>query len=1191
MRSYYFKLCLNCNQIISDSRLCSFGICENCLKKLPKTKKQIFSELEREGKLDGFKFYYNAEKEFESFFNFFRKLMKSKPWALQKVWAKRILLNRSFSLIAPTGVGKSTLGMVIALYFSTKGKKSYIILPSAMLVQQVYEKMERLGKKVKKGIRILHYHTGLSGKERKEVIERLKSKDYDILISTEMFLIKNFEVLKKCRFDFIFVDDVDSFLKSPKNIDKILYCLGFENNIIEIGLKLMELIFKSLKVREEKEREIILEQISNLRKKIELFKKNNRVGILVVSGATQKQKHTKRVILFRELLGFDLGFKPQFLRNVKDFYLKGERNGKEAVLKIIKTFGSGCLIFVPFVFGKKYAREVAAFLNEHGVKAYVYEKMEEDILDNFSEGKYDCLVGIASTHSPLARGIDLPERIRYVVFLGVPRFEIELGHREIIPAKLITLSQAIRNFLDEGKKRKLDELIGKLRKLPPLNKEQIEMLRQAFEEQRKLSGFEGYAQKLISEMQEFLKGVITSELIKKIEADERLSLKEKEGKLYLILSDAKAYIQATGRCSRLFAGGISKGASFLLVDDRKAFNDLKERLRYYLEDVEFVEYEEEKAKKWFEKIDEDRKLIKQILSGKISKKVKDYIKVALLVVESPTKAKTIARFFGKPSKRSVEGITVYEVSTGKYVLDVVASMGHLYDLVYSLGIYGVLEKGEKFYPVYDFIKKCKDCGHQFTEYEKCPLCGSENIFSKEDIVKALRKVALEANEIFIGTDADAEGEKIAYDIFCSLHPVNRNIKRLEFHEITKRAILQAIKNKREINYDLVEAQIVRRVEDRWIGFELSQILWKVFKNRRLSAGRVQTPVLGWIIERCKEYKEKVGLLEFWLKGERFIIKNFDSSKPLKDLRIKVKIAEEGEREIQPLPPFTTDSLLRESSKILKFPVDKTMHLAQDLFELGLITYHRTDSTSVSGVGIAIAKEWLNSKGLENFFKPRSWKMEGAHECIRPTRPLDASELRNLIFSGILELPRRLTKEHFALYNLIFKRFLASQMKEVKAKFQRIIFEVEDKKVEEERLIEILEEGFNKMVPLRVREPFEEGIFKPEKVSVRKVPKEYPYSQGDVVNLMKERKIGRPSTYAKIIETLLKRKYVIERKNLLFNTSLGFRVYSFLSEHFSSYVSEEVTRNLEMVMDKIEKGEENYMDVLKNLYEETRKIRG
>ena len=452
-------------------------------------------------------------------------------------------------------------------------------------------------------------------------------------------------------------------------------------------------------------------------------------------------------------------------------------------------------------------------------------------------------------------------------------------------------------------------------------------------------------------------------------------------------------------------------------------------------------------------------------------------------------------------------------------------------------------------------------------------------------------MALEANEIFIGTDADAEGEKIAYDIFCSLHPVNRNIKRLEFHEITKRAILQAIKNKREINYDLVEAQIVRRVEDRWIGFKLSQILWKVFKNRRLSAGRVQTPVLGWIIERCKDYKEKIGLLEFWLKGERFIIKNFDSSKPLKDLRIKVKIAEEGEREIQPLPPFTTDSLLRESSRILKFPVDKTMRLAQDLFELGLITYHRTDSTSVSGVGIAIAKEWLNSKGLENFFKPRSWKMEGAHECIRPTRPLDASELRNLIFSGILELPRRLTKEHFALYNLIFKRFLASQMKEVKAKFQRIIFEVEDKKVEEERLIEILEEGFNKMVPLRVREPFEKGTFKPEKVSVRKVPKEYPYSQGDVVNLMKERKIGRPSTYAKIIETLLKRKYVIERKNLLFNTSLGFRVYSFLSEHFSNYVSEEVTRNLEMVMDKIEKGEENYMDVLKNLYEETRKIRG
>jgi len=1184
-KSYYSKLCLNCSGMISDSRLRALGICENCLERLPATSRGAFSELEKRGRLREYKFYYDARREFERFFDFFRSLLKSRPWSLQKVWAKRVLLGRSFSLVAPTGVGKTTLGMVIALYLSTKNKKSYILVPSAMLVQQVYERMAALARKMRTEPRILHYHSGLGERERRDVLEKLSLGDFDVFISTEMFLVKNFATLRRCKFDFVFVDDIDSFLKSPKNVDKILYCLGFDEGIIKTGLKLIDLILES---SSEAPRST-LERISEMRREIELFKNRNRVGILVVSGATQKQKQTKRVKLFREMLGFDLGFRPRYLRRVKDFYLAQDSGMEEKVLNIVKTFGSGCLVFVPFVCGRKRAKELASFLNEHGIKAYVYEKMEQNILNDFSQGKYDCLVGIASTHSPLARGIDLPERIRYVVFAGVPRFEIELRHDEFLPSALLTLSRAIRNFLDERERRELDELAAKLRKLPPLTKERAERLRRALEQNEKLSGAERRVQQTVMEAQRFLKRVITEELVKRIEADEKISLREREGKLYLILSDAKAYIQATGRCSRLFAGGISRGASFLIIDDKKAFNDLKEKLRYYLEDAEFVRYREREAKRWFEKIDEDRKLLRDVLSGRVSGRIRDYIKVAVLIVESPTKAKTIARFFGTPSKREVEGVTIYEVSTGKYVLDVVASMGHLYDLVFSAGLHGVLERERRFYPVYDFIKRCSSCNHQFTEYDACPNCGSTEIFSKEAIVRALRKIAMEANEIFIGTDADAEGEKIAYDIFCTLYPVNRNIKRLEFHEITRKAILQAISNRREIDYNLVDAQIVRRVEDRWIGFELSQILWRVFGNRKLSAGRVQTPVLGWIIERCRDYRKKINLLEFYLRGEKFSVRNF-RSRYAKGLKVRVRIEREFEREVPPPAPFTTDSLLKEASKVLKFSVEKTMRLAQELFELGLITYHRTDSTSVSGTGMGIAKEWLANKGMENLFKPRAWKKEGAHECIRPTKPLDVSELRALVFSGILALPRQLTWDHFALYNLIFKRFVASQMKEARARYQKVRIEIGSETLEEERMVEISYKGFCEILPLRAKKPLEEGVFIPERIYVRKVPKEYPYSQGDVVALMKERRIGRPSTYAKIVETLLKRRYVTERNGKLFSTPLGFKVYSFLSRHYSDYVSEDVTRTLEIVMDRIERGEEDYMKVLGNLYKEIEKLR-
>ena len=1198
MRAYYNSLCLNCNGRISDERLLKLGLCENCVPSIPQKRKEIFKVLTKENKLWNYKGLLELEKSYEEFSKFFKRAIGQRMWSLQQVWIRRIMLRRSFSLVAPTGVGKTSLGLLYALFISLKNKKSYIIVPTSILVEQLARKVEELAEKLGMDFDFVYYLATMKKREKEECLERIRNGNFKILISTERFLINNFESIRSNNFDFIFIDDVDSFLKSRKNIDKVLICLGFSEEIVNDSLRLLELRKELNKLKKMKaSTKKISKEIERIRKRVEEFKLRNKIGILVVSGATTKAKRTKRVKLFKELLGFELGYLPQFLRNIRDFYKESKELEKDT-LEIIRKFGSGCLIFVPMEKGKAYAKNLAEYLKTNGINSYVYEKMEEDILENFENGFYDCLVGVASFRSPLARGIDLPERIRYVIFAGVPRFEIRLSAKEFNPTKLLTLIKNIREFFDEKTKEKIDDLIAQLKKIIPLSKEMIQKIEEACSNNLSLEGFEGFAQKIIIKTQKFLEKLLTRDLIEKIRKDETISLKEKANEFYLIISDPVAYIQASGRASRLFAGGISRGASILLVDDRKAFNGLVEKLSYFLEDISWESFELKKLARWFKQVDEDRKLIKEISEGKVSKRIKDYIKVALLIVESPTKAKTIAKFFGKPSKRLVGNLTVYETSTGEYILNIVATMGHLYDLIFSEGFHGVLKKENNFYPIYDFIKKCLKCGHQFTEYDSCPKCKSLEIVSKERIVGSLRKIALETNLIFIATDPDAEGEKIAYDLYCSLYPINSKIYRLEFHEITKKAILNAIANKRGINFSLVEAQIVRRIEDRWIGFELSQILWKVFKNRKLSAGRVQTPVLGWIIERTKESWEKKIVLNAKLENNLSIRieepkLEFDFReiyKKAREERAKVEVVKEEIRKVYPLPPYTTDALLKDASLKLNFSVNQTMRIAQDLFECGLITYHRTDSTSVSTFGINLAKDYIQKKFGKEFFVGRSYRKEGAHECIRPTRAIDPAKLKDLIFSGRIRFVKVLSEEHCMLYDLIFKRFMASQMREIEVKYQILKIKVFGNDTSLELAVEIIKEGFNRLVHFEVKRRVESGLYRIIFARIKRAPKAWPFSQGEVVGLMKERKIGRPSTYSKIVQVLLERKYVVERRNKLVNTKLGFKVYNFLIKNYGEYISEEVTRRLEAIMDRIEEGKEAYTNVLNELYAEIMRLK-
>ncbi|MEM3801286.1 MAG: reverse gyrase, partial [Saccharolobus sp.] len=541
-----------------------------------------------------------------------------------------------------------------------------------------------------------------------------------------------------------------------------------------------------------------------------------------------------------------------------------------------------------------------------------------------------------------------------------------------------------------------------------------------------------------------------------------------------------------------YGSTLTTGLSVLFVDNLKLFEILKKKLNLVLDDVEFVPLDLNgdvignlSLDDILTQINSERENITKLKKEGIIEPAKLNVRTTLLIVESPNKARTIANFFSKPSSRSYGSIKVYETVLGDRILMVVASGGHIYDLVRdgtfyeNSNIYGVrvIDK-EKFIPYYSTIKKCSK-GHQVaqdTPNKVCPVvgCNAEIVIDKSEIVNVLRKLALESDEVLIGTDPDTEGEKIAWDIYLAIRPYNSNIKRAEFHEVTRRAILNAINNSREFDVKLVKAQIVRRIEDRWLGFRLSWKVqtefWKQYcdslkeglknlnekvrqkrakrieemecdkPNPYLSAGRVQTPVLGWISKRYEDYlnnKKKYFLVEFSImpkndnierKFQLLIPKQGNLSKNCK-IKIQIEKIDENISEFGPLPPYTTDSLLFDATNLLRISASETMKIAQDLFELGLITYHRTDSTRISNLGISVAENYLKTKQveIEKVFKPRSWGEGGAHEAIRPTKPLDENMLKAAIEEGDLELPKRLYVNHFRVYDLIFRRFISSQL--------------------------------------------------------------------------------------------------------------------------------------------------------------------
>ena len=1076
-----------------------------------------------------FKKKLEVEAEVEKWIRHFKRIYSFSPWALQKAWAKRIFYGRSFGLLAPTGIGKTTFGISMATYLSKNGKKSYIILPTKLLVQQVYERILATG--VDKDAIVAF----LEGSDKNILKERVSKGEFSIVISTSMFFYKNYQLFKN-RFDFIFVDDVDSFLKTARNVDKVLLIMGFSESEIA---RAMFLIKNLDKLPEDK--------IEKIRARLKESSKKCK-SILVISSATSQPK-SKRIKLFRELLGFDVGKPSFYLRNLVDTY--DENFSFTALVQKIQQFGKGGLVFVPSDMGKEAVEKIVNELNKAGIKAMSYE--EKNSIENFESGKIDVLVGISSYKNPLARGIDLPHVIRYVIFYGVPKIKISL-ELERNPSHILWGLASLRAFI--AKNEKLQNYLSKVEELSEEVKRYLSFSEEEIERKPKILN---RIREIGRELNEILNLQEISDAIKN---SDELSLKREGEKLYLVVADVIGYLQASGRASRMYAGGITKGLSLVLIDDKKAFKNLEKKIRWLNSEIEFLDIKEVNVEKVLKEIEEDRKKVESAIKETLPSQL---MKPVLVIVESPNKVRTIANFFGTPIKRRVGDHDVFELPIGKYYLIITSSIGHVLDLS-TQGFHGVLTNGE-LVPVYEILE------------------------GKESVIKSLRLVSEEVEEIFIATDPDVEGEKIGWDILLLLSPFSKKIKRAEFHEVTKRAFLKAIENPREIDENLVKAQLVRRISDRWVGFEISQLLQRSFKNSKLSAGRVQTPVLGWIIERFNEHKEKIHLvlvkvgevlIEIPFEKESTAEKFFHSLKYLTIEPIEEKIIEKA-----PPPPYTTNAILKDSWNLLKFSPQKTMQLLQELFERGLITYHRTDSTRVSSLGLKLAEEYVTSEFGKSFYHPRRWSGEGAHECIRPTRNLDTEEIKSMFISGRI---KDITRDHIKLYDIIFRRFIASQMKESKVLVKKVLISALDFKKEVEGIEKIIEDGFNLIFPFKTVSYPVGKIYVEDKRMVSK-PKVPLFTYGSLIEEMKNKGIGRPSTYAITISKLLERRYVKEVNGYLLPTRLGMLVHNYLQsqENISKFVSEEFTRVLEERMDRVEKGEEDYQQILKNLYREIKKI--
>jgi reverse gyrase len=1165
MLFYIAHGCPNCGGLISDERLSKGLPCEKCLPEdvTYRDIESLLLHLKKNNSLEKLKTLLHVEEKVRIFRELFQEIIQSKPSSLQVNWAKRLFLGESFAILAPTGTGKTTFGLLACLLAHGK---SMIIVPTKMLVAQVEQRLlamlDRTTSTKIKAKRILSYQG--HNKEKELLVEG----KFDVFICTLNFLHRNFELLQNLDFSLLFIDDVDSLLKSGKNVDQLFKLLGFTDEEIALALK-----------RDKEEEDF--ESLQKIRKRHE--KKHKQ---LIVSSATLRPK-TNRVLLFRNLLGFEITRFVSTLRKVEDTYILCEvpSEKKEALSHLLNeaaqlclSLGQGGLVFVEESFGREGVEFAEAFLKEKGINCASYLSLkEEELLSALREGKVDVAVGLSHLSNPLLRGIDLPFALKYAIFVGVPKHLLSLSKEkdrlvlEESPSHLYNLLLNLMPLFETEEERiKALSYISYLKRYLTMKPEQLPQ-------------YEGLYQRVL-QIKSFLEERLSNPaFISALNQREDVYLTvDEEGRPSLVVGNAQVYLQGSGRVSRLTAKGLLPGLSIILVDSPKALRSLEKRLRFYLgEEPRLKQITKEEAVSLLKRVEEER--------TSLETRELDF-KNFLLIVESPHKAKTIANFFGKPSVRRLNTIVVYEIPLENTLLSVCASLGHVYNLVKRTGIFGVLPENGHFYPIFDSIKLDKETGDQLVDDE---IEDKQDIFDKWEIIEDLRRLSYCVDGIFVASDPDAEGEKIAYDLFVSLRPFQSLIKRLEFHEVTPKALRAALSAPQEFNLNRVKAQLARRVADRWVGFTLSQELWKAFNKHTLSAGRVQTPVLGWVIKRAEEAKQNKYRLTFTI-GETKFYHDFEEEalakrvfEELKD-GLTLRIEEFFEDEVSPPPPYTTDTILEEAFQFLRFSTSHTMSLLQELFELGLITYHRTDSTRISEVGrFQVAKPYITQNFGEDYFYPREWTSPGAHEGIRPTNPWDVAEIKLRVAHGLLSFKN--ARDSFRLYDLIFRRFMASQMKKARVRKAKLTFKVPSYEWQEEVVWEVLDSGFDRIWgKIQALKPLlgdvEGSIFLKElSAELKAIPKTYLYNQGTLIQEMKRRGLGRPSTYAEIVSTLLARRYIYELKTGgLIPTPLGKKVYEYLVSRYPFYVSEEFTRSLEEFMDRVEEGQAKWDEICQSL---------
>ena len=547
----------------------------------------------------------------------------------------------------------------------------------------------------------------------------------------------------------------------------------------------------------------------------------------------------------------------------------------------------------------------------------------------------------------------------------------------------------------------------------------------------------------------------------------------------------------------------------------------------------------------------------------------------LVIVESPAKAKTINKFLGS-----------------NYT--VVASNGHVRDLPKSqMGI---------------------DIEHDF-EPKYITIRG------KGDILAMLRKEVKKADKVYLATDPDREGEAISWHLAYALKLDEKAANRITFNEITKTAVKGSLKQARQINMNLVDAQQARRILDRMVGYSISPLLWAKVK-RGLSAGRVQSVALRIICDREKEIDSFIPQ-EYWTldvllnvegdtkpltakyAGDIYGNKEIHSReeldaivKNLENAQYAVKEIKVGERIKKGPLPFTTSTLQQEASKQLNFSTQKTMRLAQQLYEgvdiegegsVGLITYLRTDSTRISEEADSNVKKYIEKNYGQNYVayeikaNQGNKKIQDAHEAIRPT----------YLTMTPTKVKESLSRDQFRLYQLIWNRFLASRMKEavyettsVKIGAGDYLFSVSASKIKFDGYLSVYrqeEDKIEKNVLSRKLTKESRLTFKDYEEKQHFTQPPAHFTEASLVKTLEELGIGRPSTYAPTITTIIARRYVAKENKNLYVTELGEIVNKIMIEAFSSIVDVDFTANLEFLMDKIEEGTINYKTVIRNFY--------